>query len=89
MNDLASLLAEIEAMDCDQRIKHRFIGVLHRYSGQRLYISRSVLAAHERRSLLQRLAEQRYSHADLVRILSARLGVTHRTAQRCLAKKDD
>jgi hypothetical protein len=88
MSDLLALLADIEALDCDQRIKRRFIDLLGKYSGQRLYISRSILVAHERRSLLQHLAHQRYSRSDLVRILSERWGVARRTAQRWVSTDD-
>lgn len=88
MSDFDALLAELEAIDGDPRTKRRVRQVLARFTGQEIYFSHSALVQRERRQLISRLASQSYPRDELARILSARWGVSLRTAQRWVARID-
>ena len=88
MSDFDALLADLESIDGDPRTKSRVRQVLARYAGQRVWISHQTLVAFERRHLLSRLAIERYDRAELARIISARWGVSRRTAYRWVERFD-
>lgn len=84
MSNFDALLAELDSIECDQRVKKRVFHVLARYAGREMLFSSHAFVRHERRRLVESLMNQSYPRNEIVRMLSARWCVSQRTVRRCL-----
>lgn len=87
MSDFDAFLADLDRLEGCQRTKARVRGLLSRYSGRLLYISRSAILSQDRQALVRKLeAQPGVTRAEIVRALANRWGVTPRMARIWLSR---
>ena len=86
MSEFSSLIQDIEGLEGCARTKRRVLNCLYARASRQLYVSKWDLLNLERRKVARSLLDSGMSRAEAARALSARAGISLRSAQRWVAR---